>query len=131
MKVKEEVLEKLGEISAMLNQPDLPEAFTKAISSKTEMTWVELAGATLPVIINSIEQSKIVMSSETKAAIANSLVLPLIKNKLPWYVKPFAAKMLGWIIDLIVSSLNKLFTKKWKEVKEATDLAATAEKTAE
>ena len=130
MKIKKEVLEVLSKAAVLLNEPDLPSKFTEAISSKTDMSWVQLAGTILPIAISSVENSKLMMSSEMKATIVNQLVLPFIKDKLPWYVKPFAAKLLGWIIDLIVSSLNKLFTKKWKDVK-AEPLAEEAATTDE
>ena len=88
---------------------------TQAISSKSNMTWLDVAQTALPIAIESVENSKVVLPAQVKASIVANVVMPLIKDKLPWYVKPFATKLIGWFIDVIVASLNKLFTKQWGE----------------
>lgn len=115
MIIREEAVKALQDASKLLQEPSLQETLSHAISSKTDATWLDLAGAVLPVAIESVENSKVVLPASIKNKVVTDMVLPLIKDKLPWYVKPFAGKLISWFIDLIVSSLNKLFTKKWGE----------------
>ena len=113
MEIKEQALEALKTAATVLKDGDLPAVMTQAISNKTDMTWLDIAQTALPIAIESVENSQVVLPASTKSALVTNVVLPLLKDKLPWYVKPFAAKLIGWFIDVIVASLNKLFTKRW------------------
>ena len=124
MKIKEEALEVLQKTGEILKEPEFAESIQHAISSKVDMTWLEVANIVLPMAIDSVENSKVKMSSNAKNKLVTDLILPLIKDKLPWYAKPFAAKLIGWAIDLIVGALNKLFTKKWKKEVVETNVKA-------
>lgn len=115
MEIKQQALEALNAASSVLKDGDLPAVMTQAISSKSNMTWLDVAQTALPIAIESVENSKVVLPAQVKASIVTNVVMPLIKDKLPWYVKPFATKLIGWFIDVIVASLNKLFTKQWGE----------------
>lgn len=115
MQIKEEAVEVLKKAGDLLKEPELAATLEHAINSKGDMTWLDLAGTVLPIAIDSVENSKVVLTGEQKNAIVTGILLPLVKDKLPWYVKPFAAKLISWAIDLIVGTLNKLFTKKWKK----------------
>ena len=113
MQVKEEALEVLERAGELLKDPDLSDVMQRAIYNKGDMTWLGMAQLVLPIAIESVENSKVMLSGVAKNQIATDIVLPLIKDKLPWYIKPFATKLISWAIDLIVSALNKLFTKDW------------------
>lgn len=115
MEIKETALEALNTAASVLKDSDLPAVMTQAISSKSDMTWLDVAQTALPIAIESVENSKVVLPANVKASIVTNVVMPLIKDKLPWYVKPFATKLINWFIDVIVAALNKLFTKKWGE----------------
>lgn len=115
MEIKETALEALNTAAAVLKDKNLPAVMTQAISSKTNTTWLDIAQTALPIAIESVENSKVILPANVKASIVTNVVMPLIKDKLPWYVKPFATKLINWFIDVIVASLNKLFTKKWGE----------------
>lgn len=115
MEIKQQALEALNTAASVLKDGDLPAAMTQAISSKSNMTWLDVAQTALPIAIESVENSKVVLPANVKSSIVTNVVMPLIKDKLPWYVKPFATKLIGWFIDVIVASLNKLFTKQWGE----------------
>ena len=115
MEIKETALEALNAAAAVLKDSELPAVMTEAISSKTNTTWLDIAQTALPIAIESVENSKVILPASVKASIVTNVVMPLIKDKLPWYVKPFATKLINWFIDVIVASLNKLFTKKWGE----------------
>lgn len=115
MEIKQQALEALNTAASVLKDGDLPAAMTQAISSKSNMTWLDVAQTALPIAIESVENSKVVLPANVKSSIVTNVVMPLIKDKLPWYVKPFATKLIGWFIDVIVASLNKLFTKRWGE----------------
>lgn len=115
MEIKETALEALNTAASVLKDSDLPAVMTQAISSKSNMTWLDVAQTALPIAIESVENSKVILPASVKASIVTNVVMPLIKDKLPWYVKPFATKLINWFIDVIVASLNKLFTKKWGE----------------
>ena len=115
MEIKQQALEALNTAASVLKDGDLPAVMTQAISSKSNMTWLDVAQTALPIAIESVENSKVVLPAQVKASIVANVVMPLIKDKLPWYVKPFATKLIGWFIDVIVASLNKLFTKQWGE----------------
>lgn len=127
MQIKEEAIEVLERAGQLIDDPEIAAVLQRALYSKTNMTWLEVAQTVLPLAIESVESSKVVLSGAAKNAIVTSILMPLIKDKLPWYIKPFASKLISWAIDLIVSALNKLFTKKWgkKEKEEpATEVAA-------
>lgn len=113
MEIKETALEALNTAAAVLKDGELPAAMTQAISSKSNTTWLDIAQTALPIAIKSVENSQVVLPAQVKASIVTNIVMPLIKDKLPWYIKPFAAKLIGWFIDVIIAALNKLFTKQW------------------
>lgn len=113
MKIKTEVIQALEQAGEVIKEPEFSAVMQRAIYGKTDMTWLDLAGTVLPIAIESVENSQVVLPAKAKNEIVSSVVLPLIKDKLPWYIKPFAGKLVTWFIDLIVSALNKLFTKKW------------------
>lgn len=115
MKIKEDALQVLEKAGELLKDPQLSDVMSAAVSSKTDMTWLDMAQTILPIAIESVENCKIELPAKAKNAVVSSIVLPLIKDKLPWYVKPFASKLISWFIDVIVAALNKLFTKKWGE----------------
>lgn len=120
MEIKETALEALNTAAAVLKDGELPAVMTQAISSKSNMTWLDVAQTALPIAIKSVENSQVVLPAQIKASIVTNIVMPLLKDKLPWYVKPFASKLIGWFIDVIVAALNKLFTKQWG--KETVDV---------
>lgn len=113
MEIKETALEALNTAAAVLKDGELPAVMTQAISSKSNMTWLDVAQTALPIAIKSVENSQVVLPAQVKASIVTNIVMPLLKDKLPWYVKPFATKLIGWFIDVIIAALNKLFTKQW------------------
>lgn len=125
MQIKEEALEVLQKASSLLNEPELTNVLQRALYSKTDMTWLDVAKTALPIAIKSVEDSQVILPSSAKNEIVTEIVLPLIKDKLPWYVKPFAAKLVSWAIDLIVSALNKLFTKDWGKEEKADKAEGT------
>lgn len=132
MEIKETALEALNTAAKVLKDENLPAVMTQAISSKTDAAWLDLAQTVLPIAIESVEQSQVTLPPAVKNNIATNIVLPLIKDKLPWYIKPFAAKLISWFIDVIVSALNKLFTKNWKQSsRQDTVTAMVAEAPAE
>lgn len=120
MEIKETALEALNTAAAVLKDGELPAVMTQAISSKSNMTWLDVAQTALPIAIKSVENSQVVLPAQVKASIVTNIVMPLLKDKLPWYVKPFASKLIGWFIDVIIAALNKLFTKQWG--KETVDV---------
>lgn len=122
MEIKQEVLEVLYKTDYLLKDEAFSDKIKIAVNSKSNMTWLDIASTVLPIAIDSVENSKVHLSSATKNAIVTNVVLPLIKDKLPWYIKPFASKLISWAIDLIVSTLNKLFTKKWKKESPDTEV---------
>lgn len=130
MEIKETALEALNTAAAVLKDGELPAVMTQAISSKSNMTWLDVAQTALPIAIKSVENSQVVLPAQVKASIVTNIVMPLLKDKLPWYVKPFASKLIGWFIDVIIAALNKLFTKQWgKETVEAEVETVKAEGT--
>ena len=130
MQIKEEVVEVLEKTGDLLKEPELADVLQKALYSKTNLTWLDIAQRVLPIAINSVENAQVILSGDDKNAIVTGIVLPLIKDKLPWYIKPFAAKLISWAIDLIVSTLNKLFTKRWgRKQEEDTPVEVKAEGT--
>lgn len=130
MEIKETALEALNTAAAVLKDGELPAVMTQAISSKSNMTWLDVAQTALPIAIKSVENSQVVLPAQVKASIVTNIVMPLLKDKLPWYVKPFASKLIGWFIDVIIAALNKLFTKQWgKETVEVEVETVKAEGT--
>ena len=118
MQIKQEALEVLQKAGVLLKDPELATVLQRSLYSKTNMTWLDVAQIALPIAIDSVENSKVVLPGAAKNEIVTEIVLPLIKDKLPWYIKPFASKLLSWAIDLIVGALNKLFTKQWGKKQE-------------
>ena len=122
MQIKEEAIEVLERTGDLIADPEIAAVLQRALYSKTDMTWLEVAQTVLPLAIESVENSKVVLTGAAKNAIVTSILMPLIKDKLPWYIKPFASKLISWAIDLIVSALNKLFTKKWGKKEEEAEI---------
>lgn len=122
MQIKEEALEVLEKAGSLLKEPELANVLQRALYSKSNMTWLDVAQTVLPIAIESVENSKVILPGSAKNEIVTEIVMPLIKDKLPWYIKPFASKLISWAIDLIVGALNKLFTKDWGK-KEDTEKA--------
>ena len=93
----------------------------KVINNSTNMTWLELLQLLLPLVIEKIEDvttdGVLELSSTQKSMVASEIILPIIKEKLPWYIKPFAGLIIKYAISLIVSALNKIFSKQWVKKK--------------
>lgn len=117
MKIREEIKNALLDAQELLQDSKLSETLGKTISESSDKTWLDVATTTLPVIISTIEKGQVELSSKEKSEIVSGLIVPLIKDKLPFYIKPFATKIVNYLIDIVVGALNKLFTKDW--VKDA------------
>ena len=115
MVIKEEVVKALQQASELLKDKDLVDKLSVQVVKGSEMTWVELASGLVATTVDSIEKGKIVLTGTQKKALATDIILPLLKDKLPFYLKPFASMVIGWFIDILVGGLNKLFTKDWKK----------------
>lgn len=115
---KQKALDILQQIELLTDNEKLKNALSKVITSKSSMTWLDVCKTLLPAAVDSVENSKVVLTSKAKNKLVSDLILPLIKDKLPWYIKPFAGKLLSSIIDLVIAVLNGLFTKDWGNVKK-------------
>lgn len=109
----ETVREALEDAKGLLNTSELSRKLNKTIVNSSDMTWFELLQNVTPIVIASVEKGKIELTSQEKANLATDIILPLVKDKLPWYIKPFANTLIKKVIDVIVSALNKLFTSDW------------------
>ena len=110
VKINEEVLENVKEL---INTEELGAKLGKTIVTGSDLTWLDLTGEVLPLVVSAVENGKVELTSAQKSALATNIVLPLIKDKLPWYIKPFASSLVKWLIAVAVSTLNKLLTKDW------------------
>lgn len=109
----ETVREALEDAKGLLNTSELSRKLNKTIVNSSDMTWFELLQNVTPIVIASVEKGKIELTSQEKANLATDIILPLVKDKLPWYIKPFANTLIKKVIDVIISALNKLFTSDW------------------
>lgn len=109
----ETVKETLEGVKQFVNTTDLAKKLNKTIVASSEMTWLELIQNVTPIVIASVENGKIELDSKEKANLATNIILPLVKDKLPWYIKPFATNLIKQVINVIISALNKLFTNEW------------------
>lgn len=109
----ETVREALEDAKGLLNTSELSRKLNKTIVNSSDMTWFELLQNVTPIVIASVEKGKIELTSQEKANLATDIILPLVKDKLPWYIKPFANTLIKKVIDVIISALNKLFTSNW------------------
>ena len=109
----ETVREALEDAKSLLNTSELSRKLNKTIVNSSDMTWFELLQNVTPIVIASVEKGKIELTSQEKANLATDIILPLVKDKLPWYIKPFANTLIKKVIDVIISALNKLFTSDW------------------
>lgn len=105
-----EVLEGAKQV---INTTELSKALNKTIIKSSDMTWLELSQELLPIVVQAVENGKVELSSEDKSKLATDIVLPLIKDKLPWYVKPFAATLIKQAIGYVITALNKLVSSNW------------------
>ena len=115
MVIKEEVVKALEQAGELLKDKELADKLTTQVVQGSELTWLELASNVIATTVDSVESGKISLSGAQKKALATDIVLPLIQDKLPFYIKPFASMIIGWFIDILVGGLNKLFTKSWKK----------------
>ena len=109
----ETIREALEDAKGLLNTSELSRKLNKTIVNSSDMTWFELLQNVTPIVIASVEKGKIELTSQEKANLATDIILPLVKDKLPWYIKPFANTLIKKVIDVIISALNKLFTSDW------------------
>ena len=108
-----EVKEMLNDVKDLINTEELSAKLGKAIVTGNDLTWLDLTGEVLPVVVSAVENGKVELTSAQKSALASNIILPLIKDKLPWYIKPFAGSLVKWLISAAVSTLNKLLSKDW------------------
>lgn len=109
----ETLKEVLDGAKGIINSNELEKKLNKVISNSSDMTWLDLANSAIPFVVTSIENGKVELSGSQKSKLASDIVLPLIKDKLPWYLKPIAGTLIKKVIDIIVGVLNKLFTHDW------------------
>lgn len=119
MIISEQMKDVLADAQVLLADSKLTEKLSKTITSSSDKTWLDVATNVLPVVISTVEKGKVELTSNEKSKLVSDLILPLIKDKLPWYIKPFASKLVNYVIDIIVGALNKLFTKDWSKKEEA------------
>lgn len=103
----------LSDAKNLINTQELREKLDKAVVNGSDLTWIELVGETLPIVVESVEKGKIELSSLEKSNLASKIILPVVKDKLPFYLKPFANTIIKYAISLIVSALNKLLSQDW------------------
>lgn len=109
----------LNDAKSVINSGELEKKLNKVISSSSDMTWLDLANSAIPVVVTSIENGKVELTGSQKSKLASDIILPLIKDKLPWYIKPIAGTLVKTLIDIVIGILNKLFTHDWgKTVKD-------------
>ena len=108
-----EVKEMLNDVKDLINTEELSAKLGKAIVTGSDLTWLDLTGEVLPVVVSAVENGKVELTSAQKSALASNIILPLIKDKLPWYIKPFAGSLVKWLISAAISTLNKLLSKDW------------------
>lgn len=109
----ETLKEVLDGAKGIINSNELEKKLNKVISNSSDMTWLDLANSAIPFVVTSIENGKVELSGSQKSKLASDIVLPLIKDKLPWYLKPIAGALVKKVIDVVIGVLNKLFTHDW------------------
>lgn len=107
------VKDTLKDVSAFLNTKELQKKLNKTISASSNATWFDLVKTLTPTVVAAVENGKVELSGKEKANLATNIIMPLIKDKLPWYIKPFANTIIGKAIDIVVAALNKLFSNEW------------------
>lgn len=105
--------EVLDGAKGIINSNELEKKLNKVISNSSDMTWLDLANSAIPFVVTSIENGKVELSGSQKSKLASDIVLPLIKDKLPWYLKPIAGALVKKVIDVVIGVLNKLFSHDW------------------
>ena len=105
--------EVLNEVKELINTDELRTKLKRVVVAGSESTWLDLTGEVLPLVVSAVENGKVELTSAQKSTLASDIILPLIKDKLPWYIKPFASSLVKWLISVAVSTLNKLLTKDW------------------
>lgn len=105
--------EVLNEVKDLINTDELRTKLKRVVVAGSETTWLDLTGEVLPLVVSAVENGKVELTSAQKSTLASDIILPLIKDKLPWYIKPFASSLVKWLIAVAVSTLNKLLTKDW------------------
>jgi len=108
-----EVKEMLNDVKDLINTEELSEKLGKAVVTGSDLTWLDLTGEVLPIVVSAVENGKVELSSAKKSALATNIILPIIKDKLPWYIKPFASSLVKWLISAVISALNNLLSKDW------------------
>lgn len=109
----ETLKEVLDSAKSIINSNELEKKLNKVISNSSDMTWLDLANSAIPFVVTSIENGKVELTGSQKAKLASDIVLPLIKDKLPWYLKPIAGTLVRKVIDVVIGVLNKLFSHDW------------------
>lgn len=108
-------MEILDGVQGLLETEELKKQLDKVIVEGQELTWLGLTAEILPIVISSVENGKVQITSSEKANLVSKIVLPLIKDKLPFYLKPFASTIIKYFIDIVITALNKLFSHNWKD----------------
>ena len=111
-----EVKEILNDVKELINTEELQSKLNRAVITGNNLTWLDLTGEVLPLVVTAVENGKVELTSAQKSALASNIILPLIKDKLPWYIKPFASKLISEFISIAIATLNKLLSKDWKSV---------------
>ncbi len=105
--------EVLNEVKELINTDELRTKLKRVVVAGSDTTWLDLTGEVLPLVVSAVENGKVALTSAQKSALASNIILPLIKEKLPWYIKPFASSLVKWLIAAVISALNKLLSKDW------------------
>lgn len=108
-------MEILDGVQHLIETEELKKQLDKVIVEGQELTWLGLTAELLPIVISSVENGKVQITSTEKANLVGKIILPLIKDKLPFYLKPFASMLIKYFIDIVVTALNKLFSHDWGE----------------
>lgn len=98
--------EVLNEVKELINTDELRTKLKRVVVAGSETTWLDLTGEVLPLVVSAVENGKVELTSAQKSTLASDIILPLIKDKLPWYIKPFASSLVKWLIAVAVSTLN-------------------------
>lgn len=109
----ETLKEVLEGAKTIINSNDLEKKLNKVISNSSDMTWLDLANSAIPVVVTSVENGKVELTGSQKSKLASDIILPLIKDKLPWYIKPIAGTLVKKLIDVVIGVLNKIFSHDW------------------
>lgn len=105
--------EVLNQVKELINTDELRTKLNRIVVAGSKTTWLDLTGEVLPLVVSAVENGKVALTSAQKSALASNIILPLIKEKLSWYIKPFASSLVKWLISAVISALNKLLSKDW------------------